>query len=81
VCAGLAYSDSFHSDIATPRGRVEAMERSDRAGAGAAACGQLLRGVSWLKAVKAAGSTNAEAAVAKMNEIPVNDFYSDNVKP
>jgi branched-chain amino acid transport system substrate-binding protein len=34
----------------------------------------------WLKAVKAVGSTDSDAVVAKMKELPVNDFYNDNVK-
>ena len=34
----------------------------------------------WLKAVKAAGTTDADAVVAKMKAMPVNDFYNDNVK-
>ena len=34
----------------------------------------------WLKAVKAAGTTEGEAVVKKMKEMPVNDFYNKNVK-
>ena len=34
----------------------------------------------WLKAVKAAGTTDADAVVAKMKATPVNDFYNTNVK-
>ena len=34
----------------------------------------------WLKAVKAAGTTDADAVVAKMKAMPVNDFYNTNVK-
>ena len=30
--------------------------------------------------VKAAGSTDSDTVVAKMKELPVNDFYNDNVK-
>jgi branched-chain amino acid transport system substrate-binding protein len=33
----------------------------------------------WLKAVKAAGSTDVDAVVARMKQTPVNDFYNDNV--
>ncbi len=36
--------------------------------------------IHWLKAVKAAGTTDTEAVVAKMKATPVNDFYNDNVK-
>jgi branched-chain amino acid transport system substrate-binding protein len=34
----------------------------------------------WLKAVKAVGSTDADAVVAKMKATPVNDFYNQDVK-
>ena len=34
----------------------------------------------YLKAVKAANSKDADLVRAKMRELPVNDFYSDNVK-
>jgi branched-chain amino acid transport system substrate-binding protein len=34
----------------------------------------------WLKAVKAAGTTDGEAVVKKMKEMPINDFYNKNVK-
>jgi len=34
----------------------------------------------WLKAVQAAGSTDADAVVAKMKATRVNDFYNDNVE-
>jgi len=34
----------------------------------------------YLKAVKAAGTTDAAAVAAKMREIPINDFFSKNVK-
>ncbi|MCM2250802.1 MAG: ABC transporter substrate-binding protein [Ramlibacter sp.] len=34
----------------------------------------------YLKAVKAAGTKDPDVVRAKMREIPVNDFYSDNVR-
>ncbi len=34
----------------------------------------------WLKAVKAAGTTDADAVAAKMKATPVNDMYNTNVK-
>ena len=34
----------------------------------------------WLKAVKAAGTTDADAVVAKMKATPVNDMYNTDVK-
>jgi len=34
----------------------------------------------WLKAVTAAGTTNADAVVKQMKATPVNDFYNTNVQ-
>jgi branched-chain amino acid transport system substrate-binding protein len=34
----------------------------------------------WLKAVKAAGSTDADAVAAQMKATPVNDMYNDTVR-
>jgi len=34
----------------------------------------------YLKAVKAAGTTDAEVVSKKMKELPINDFYNKNVK-
>jgi branched-chain amino acid transport system substrate-binding protein len=34
----------------------------------------------WLKAVKAAGSLDADAVAAQMRAIPLNDFYNKNVR-
>ena len=34
----------------------------------------------WLKSVKAAGTTDADAVVAKMKATPVNDMYNKDVK-
>ena len=34
----------------------------------------------YLKAVQAAGTRDADAVAAKMRELPVNDFYSENVR-
>jgi branched-chain amino acid transport system substrate-binding protein len=33
----------------------------------------------YLKAVEAAGTTDVDKVAAKMRELPVNDFYNDNV--
>ena len=42
--------------------------------------GSYCAALHWLKSVKAVGSTDADAVVAKMKATPVNDFYNDNVK-
>lgn len=82
VCEGLAYTDSFYWDM-TDKTRAWSKRWSDRMGErapGLLHAGSYCAATHWLKAVKAAGSTDADAVVAKMKEIPVNDFYNDNVK-
>ena len=82
VCGGLAYTDSFYWDL-TDKTRAW----SKRWGAkmngmmpGLLHAGSYCAAYHWLKAVKAAGTTDADAVVAKMKAMPVNDFYNTNVK-
>jgi branched-chain amino acid transport system substrate-binding protein len=82
VCEGLAYTDSFYWDL-TDKTRAWSKRWSDRMGGmvpGLLHAGSYAAATHWLKAVKAAGSTNADAVVAKMKATPVNDFYNENVK-
>jgi branched-chain amino acid transport system substrate-binding protein len=81
VCEGLAYTDSFYWDM-TDKTRVWSKRWSDKMGGmvpGVLHAGSYCAAYHWLKAVKAAGSTDADAVVAKMKELPVNDFYNENV--
>nr|WP_294529107.1 ABC transporter substrate-binding protein [uncultured Rhodopila sp.] len=81
VCAGLAYTDSFYWDM-SDTARAWSKRWSEQMGRvpGLLHAGSYCAAYHWLKAVKAAGSTEAEAVAAKMKAIPVNDFYNDNVK-
>ena len=82
VCEGLAYTDSFYWDM-TDKTRAWSKRWSDKMGGGVPGllhAGSYCAANHWLKAVKAVGSTDADAVVAKMKELPVNDFYNDNVK-
>ncbi len=82
VCEGLAYTDSFYWDM-TDKTRAWSKRWSDKMGGmvpGVLHAGSYCAANHWLKAVKAAGTTDADAVVAKMKELPVNDFYNDNVK-
>ena len=81
VCEGLAYTDSFYWDM-TDKTRVWSKRWSDKMGGmvpGVLHAGSYCAAYHWLKAVKAAGSTDADAVVTKMKELPVNDFYNENV--
>ena len=82
VCEGLAYTDSFYWDM-TDKTRAWSKRWGDKMGGrvpGLLHAGSYCATTHWLKAVKATGSTDSDAVVAKMKELPVNDFYNDNVK-
>jgi branched-chain amino acid transport system substrate-binding protein len=82
VCEGLAYTDSFYWDM-TDRTRAWSKRWSDKMGGlvpGVLHAGSYAAATHWLKAVRAAGSTDADAVGASMKQTPVNDFYNDNVK-
>ena len=82
VCEGLTYTDSFYWDM-TDKSRAWSKRWSDRMGGmvpGILHAGSYCAALHWLKSVKAVGSTDADAVVAKMKATPVNDFYNDNVK-
>jgi len=81
TCEGLVFTDSFYwamtdatrawskrfmAQMTTPPGLLHAANY----------CATM----HWLKAVKAVGSTDADAVVAKMKATPVNDFYNKDVK-
>jgi branched-chain amino acid transport system substrate-binding protein len=82
VCAGLAYTDSFYWDM-TDKTRAWSKRWSAQMGGmvpGLLHAGSYCATYHWLNAVKAVGSTDADAVVASMKATPVNDFYNDNVK-
>ena len=82
VCEGLIYTDSFYWDL-NPGTREFAKRWGEKFGGmvpGLLHAGNYCATNHWLKAVKAAGTTDADAVVAKMKATPVNDFYNTNVK-
>jgi branched-chain amino acid transport system substrate-binding protein len=82
VCEGLTYTDSFYWDM-TDQTRAWSKRWGEKMGGmvpGLLHAGSYCAATHWLKAVQAVGSTDAGAVVAKMKEIPVNDFYNQNVK-
>jgi branched-chain amino acid transport system substrate-binding protein len=82
VCAGLAYTDSFYWDQ-SDKTRAWSKRWGDRMGGmvpGLLHAGNYCAALHWLKAIKAAGSTDADAVVAKMKATPINDFYNTDVK-
>jgi len=82
VCTGLNYTDSFYWDM-SDKSRAWSKRWSDKMGGmvpGILHAGSYCAAYHWLKAVKAVGSTDADAVVAKMKATPVNDFYNTDVK-
>ena len=82
TCEGLIYTDSFYWDM-TDKTRAWSKRWGEKMGGmvpGLLHAGNYCATNHWLKAVKAAGTTDADAVVAKMKATPVNDFYNTNVK-
>ena len=82
TCEGLAYTDSFYWDM-SDKTRAWAKRWSAKMNGmvpGLLHAANYCAANHWLKAVKAAGTTDADAVVAQMKATPVNDFYNTNVK-
>ena len=82
VCAGLNYTDSFYWDMTEASAAWSKRWSAQMNGMvpGVLHAGSYCAATHWLKAVQAVGSTDADAVVAKMKAMPVNDFYNDNVQ-
>jgi len=82
ACEGLVYTDSFYWDLDdktrawSKRWAAKIPGREP----GLLHAANYCAANHWLKAVKAAGTTDADAVVAKMKATPVNDMYNDNVQ-
>lgn len=82
ACQGLVYTDSFYWDM-TPKTRAWAKRWAAKMNGmvpGLLHAGNYCAANHWLKSVKAAGTLDADAVVAKMKASPVNDFYNTNVQ-
>jgi branched-chain amino acid transport system substrate-binding protein len=82
ACEGLVYTDSFYWDL-NDGTRAFAKRWGEKFGGmvpGLLHAGNYCATNHWLKAVKAAGTTDADAVVAQMKATPVNDFYNKDVK-
>ena len=81
TCEGLVYTDSFYWDM-TDATRAWSKRWSAKMNGmvpGLLHAGNYAAATHWLKSVKAAGTTDADAVVAKMKATPVNDMYNTNV--
>jgi branched-chain amino acid transport system substrate-binding protein len=82
TCEGLVYTDSFYWDM-TDQTRAWTKRWSAKMNGmvpGLLHAGSYCAAYHWLKAVKAAGTTDSDAVVAQMKALPVNDMYNTNVK-
>jgi len=81
ACQGLAYTDSFYWDMSDKTRAWAKRWAAKMPGRepGLLHAANYCAANHWLKAVKAAGTTDADAVVAKMKATPVNDMYNDNV--
>ncbi len=82
ACQGLVYTNSFYWDM-TDKTRAWAKRWAAKQPGrepGLLHAANYCAANHWLKSVKAAGTTDADAVVAKMKATPVNDMYNDNVK-
>jgi branched-chain amino acid transport system substrate-binding protein len=79
IGSGLTFAASFYWDMndATRAWSKRFMERHPTAPAQAHA-GTYGAVTHYLTAVRAAGTDNADAVMAKMRELPINDFYTKN---
>ena len=80
TCQGLVYTDSFYwdNDDKTRAWSKRYIDRMTTA-PGLLHAGQYAATTHWLKAVKAVGSTDADAVVARMKATKVNDFYNTDI--
>jgi branched-chain amino acid transport system substrate-binding protein len=82
VCEGLNYTDSFYWDM-TDQTRIWTKRWQAKMGdrvPGLLHAGSYCAANHWLKAVKAAGTTDSDAVMARMKATPINDFYNTDVK-
>jgi len=81
VCQGLVLTNSFYWDQ-SPQTRTWTVRFAARMGKPPTEynAGAYAGVLHWLKAVKAAGTLDADATARKMRELPLDDFYNSNVR-
>jgi branched-chain amino acid transport system substrate-binding protein len=81
TAAGLVFTDSFYWDMSdASRAWAKRYMAKMTTPPGLLHAANYCATNHWLKAVKAVGSTDPDAVVAKMKATPVNDFYNKDVK-
>lgn len=79
--AGMVYTDSFYWDM-TEKTKAWATRFRAKFGSLPTLChaGMYCSALHWLKAVKQANTTEADAVVATMKATPINDMYNENTR-
>lgn len=80
VCEGLVLTNSFYWDL-TPKTRTWTERFANRMGLPPTMvqAADYSATMHWMRSAQAAKTVDADAVAAKMHEMPVNDFYHDNV--
>ncbi len=81
ACAGLVYTDSFYWDMSdSTRAWSKRYMARMTTPPGLLHAGSYCAALHWLKSVKQAGTTDADAVAAAMKAMPVNDMYNHDVR-
>jgi branched-chain amino acid transport system substrate-binding protein len=80
ICEGLVLTNSFYWDL-TPKTRAWTERFAKRMGLPPTMvqAADYSAALHWMRAAQAAATLDANAVAAKMHEMPVNDFYHENV--
>jgi branched-chain amino acid transport system substrate-binding protein len=80
VCKGLVLTNSFYWDrTVKTRAWAERFVKRMNLPPTMTQAADYSAAMHWMRAVKAAGTLDADTVAAKMRAMPVNDFYHDNV--
>jgi branched-chain amino acid transport system substrate-binding protein len=80
TCEGLVFTDSFYWDMTdATRAWAKRYMAKMTTPPGLLHAANYCAALHWLKAVKAVGTTDADAVMAKMKATPINDFYNKDV--
>jgi branched-chain amino acid transport system substrate-binding protein len=82
TCEGMVFTDSFYWDMSDKARAFAArfQQRIPQHPPGLQHAGVYGATLHWLKAVQASGTTEADAVVAAMKAMPMNDMYNEDVR-
>jgi branched-chain amino acid transport system substrate-binding protein len=82
TCEGMVFTDSYYWDMSDPARAFAQryMQKIPQHPPGLQHAGAYGATLHWLRAIQAAGTTDAEAVVARMKATPMNDMYNEDVR-